>query len=56
MIRSPDAAAGFRGGSPTAASPQLVRAVAASLAFGALSVCLITAMSIQVTMAMPHPL
>ena len=56
MIRSFDVAAGFEGRSPTAASPRLLRAVAASLAFGALSVCLISAMSIKVTMAMTHPL
>jgi hypothetical protein len=59
MIRSPDAAAGFAGRSAPVASPRLIHAVAASLAIGSLSLCLIvalTVMSIKATMAMPLPL
>lgn len=57
MIRSPGAA-GFVSRSAPVASNRLTRAVAASLAFGALSLCLIvtlTVLSIKVTMAMPIP-
>jgi hypothetical protein len=56
MIRSPGEAAGFEGRSAPAASSRLIHAVAASLAIGSLSLCLIVAlaaMSIKVTMAMP---
>jgi hypothetical protein len=57
MIRSPGAA-GFVSRSAPVASNRLTRAVAASLAIGALSLCLIvtlTVLSIKVTMAMPIP-
>ena len=57
MIRSPGTA-GFHGRSAPVASSRLTRAVAASLAFGAASLCLIvslTVLSIKVTMAMPVP-
>ncbi len=57
MIRSPGAA-GFDGRSAPVASSRLTDAVAASLAIGALSLCLIvtlTVLSIKVTMAMPIP-
>ena len=57
MIRSPGAA-GFESRSAPVASHRLTHAVAASLAFGALSLCLIvtlTVLSIKVTMAMPIP-
>ena len=57
MIRSPGAA-GFDGRSAPVASSRLTHAVAASLAFGALSLCLIvslTVLSIKVSMAMPIP-
>jgi hypothetical protein len=56
MIRSPGAAAGFDGRSAPVASSRLIHAVAASLAVGSLSLCLIvalTALSSQVTVAMP---
>jgi len=55
MTWSP-AAAGFNGRSAPVASPRLIDAVAASLAFGALSLCLavtFTALSIQVCIATP---
>jgi hypothetical protein len=57
MIRSPGAA-GFNGRSAPVASSRLTDAVAASLAIGALSLCLIvtlTALSIKVAMALPLP-
>ncbi len=57
MIRSPGAA-GFDGRSAPVASSRLNDAVAASLAIGTLSLCLIvtlTVLSIKVTMAMPIP-
>ena len=50
--------AGFDGRSTPAASSRLTDTVAATLAFGALSLCLIvtlTVLSIKVTMAMPIP-
>jgi hypothetical protein len=56
MIRSPRAA-GFDEAAPVASS-RLTNAVAASLAIGSLSLCLIvtlTVMSIKVSMAMPLP-
>jgi hypothetical protein len=57
MIRS-SGAAGFEGRSAPVASSRLTHAVAASLAFGAASLCLIvslTVLSIKVSMAMPIP-
>jgi hypothetical protein len=57
MIRSPGAA-GFEGRVAPVASSRLTHAVAASLAIGALSLCLIvtlTVLSIKVSMAMPIP-
>jgi len=57
MIRSP-VAAGFVSRSAPVASHRLTHAVAASLAIGALSLCLIvtlTVLSIKVTIAMPIP-
>jgi hypothetical protein len=57
MIRSPGAA-GFSGRSAPIASSRLTDAVAASLAIGSLSLCLIvtlTMFSIKVSMAMPIP-
>ncbi len=50
--------AGFDGCSTPAASSRLTDTVAATLAIGALSLCLIvtlTVLSIKVTMAMPIP-
>ena len=50
--------AGFEGRSAPVASSRLTHTVAASLAIGALSLCLIvalTVLSIKVTMAMPLP-
>jgi hypothetical protein len=55
MIRSPGAA-GFNGRSAPVASSRLTDAVAASLAIGALSLCLIvtlTVLSIKIAVAMP---
>ena len=55
MIRSP-AAAGFEGRLGPVASSRLTNAIAASLAIGALSLCLavtLTVLSIKVSMAMP---
>ncbi len=55
MIRS-SGATGFKSPSAPVASPRLARAVAASLALGSLSLCLIvtlTVLSIKVSMAMP---
>jgi hypothetical protein len=57
MIRPPGAT-GFNGRSAPVASSRLTDAVAASLAIGALSLCLIatlTALSIKVSVAMPIP-
>ena len=57
MIRSPRAA-GFDGHAALVASSRLTNAVAASLAIGSLSLCLIaalTVLSIKVSMAMPLP-
>jgi hypothetical protein len=57
MIRSPGAA-GFNGRSAPVASSRLTDAVAASLAIGALSLCLIvtlTVLSIKIAVAMPIP-
>jgi hypothetical protein len=57
MTRSPGAA-GFNGCSAPVASSRLIDAVAASLAIGSLSLCLIvtlTVLSIQATIAMPIP-
>ncbi len=58
MNRSPGTAAGFEGRSAPVASSRLADAVAATLAVGSLSVCLIvtiTVFSIKVSMAMPIP-
>ena len=57
MKRSPGAA-GFNGRSAPVASTRLMDAVAATLAIGALSLCLIvtlTVLSIKVSLAMPIP-
>jgi hypothetical protein len=57
MKRSPSAA-GFSGRYQPAASSRLADAVAATLAFGAISLCLVvtlTALSIRISMAMPLP-
>jgi hypothetical protein len=57
MKRSPGAA-GFIGRSVPVASTRLMDAVAATLAIGSLSLCLIvtlTVLSIKVSMAMPLP-
>jgi hypothetical protein len=57
MIRS-SRAAGFDGHAAPVASSRLTNAVAASLAIGSLSLCLIvalTVLSIKVSMAMPLP-
>ena len=57
MIRSPGAW-GFNGRSAPVASSRLNDTVAATLAIGALSLCLVvtlTVLSIRVTMAMPIP-
>ncbi|MEA2914926.1 MAG: hypothetical protein QOJ15_7007 [Bradyrhizobium sp.] len=57
MIRSPGAW-GFNGRSAPVASSRLTDAVAATLAIGSLSLCLIvtlTVLSIKVSMAMPIP-
>ena len=58
MIRSPGVGAGFEDRSAPVASSRLIHAVAASLAIGALSLCLtvaLTVLSIKVSMAMPLP-
>jgi hypothetical protein len=55
MKRSPSAA-GFSGRPPSVASSRITDAVATSLALGAVSLCLIvalTALSIRISMAMP---
>jgi hypothetical protein len=57
-MRRPSGAWGFNGRSAPVASSRLNDAVAATLAIGALSVCLIvtlTVLSIRVSMAMPIP-
>jgi hypothetical protein len=57
MIRSPGVV-GFNGRSAPVASSRLNDAVAATLAIGSLSLCLIvtlTVLSIKVSMAMPIP-
>jgi hypothetical protein len=57
MTRSPRAA-GFNGRAAPIASSRLIDAVAASLAIGSLSLCLIvalTVLSIKVSVAMPFP-
>jgi hypothetical protein len=57
MTRSPDAA-GFDGRAALVASSGLTHAVAASLALGAVSLCLIvtlTVLSTKIAMAMPIP-
>jgi hypothetical protein len=57
MIRSPGAA-GFNGRPAPVASSRLTDAVAATLAIGSLSLCLIVTLmvvSIKVSMAMPIP-
>ena len=57
MMRSPGTA-GFGSRPAPFASSRLTNAIAASLAIGALSLCLVvtlTALSIKVTMAMPIP-
>ncbi len=56
MMRSPGAGAGFAGRSTPVASSRLIHAVAAALALGSLSLCLIVALTVlatRVTMAMP---
>ncbi|MBR1224089.1 MULTISPECIES: hypothetical protein [unclassified Bradyrhizobium] len=57
MIRSPGTA-GFESRPAPVASARLTNAIAASLAIGTLSLCLVvtlTVLSIKVTMAMPIP-
>jgi hypothetical protein len=57
MTRSPGAI-GFNSRTAPVASSRLTQAVAATLAFGGLSLCLIvtlTVLSIRVSMAMPLP-
>jgi hypothetical protein len=57
MARSPGAA-GFASCSAPVASSRLANAIAATLAIGTLSLCLVvtlTVLSIKVTMAMPIP-
>jgi hypothetical protein len=57
MIRSPGAA-GFGSRPAPVASPRLNNAIAACLAIGTLSLCLVvtlTVLSIKVSMAMPIP-
>ena len=57
MVRS-SGAVGFHSRPASVASSRLTHAVAASLAIGALSLCLIvtlTVLSIKATMAMPFP-
>jgi hypothetical protein len=58
MIRLPGRDAGFEDRPRPVASPRLINAVAASLAAGSLSLCLIgalTVLSIKVSIAMPLP-
>ena len=57
-MRRSSGAAGFEGGSAPVASSRLHDVVVASLAIGALSLCLIvtlTVFSLKVSMAMPIP-
>jgi hypothetical protein len=54
MKRSPGAL-GFNGRHAPVASSRLWNAVAATLAVGSLSLCLIVTLSIKVSMAMPLP-
>ena len=57
MIRSPGTA-GFENRPAPVASSRLTNAIAATLAIGALSLCLVvtlTVLSIKVSMAMPIP-
>ena len=57
MIRSPGTA-GFQSPREPVASSRLTNAIAATLAIGALSLCLVvtlTVLSIKVSMAMPLP-
>lgn len=51
MIRSPGAAAGFASRNAPVASSRLIHAVAASLAVGSLSLCLIVALTLLSTSA-----
>jgi hypothetical protein len=56
VISPPSIATGFEDRSKPVASPRLIRAVAATLAVGSLSLCLIVAlnlMSIEISMALP---
>jgi hypothetical protein len=58
MIRSPRVGLGFETLPAPVASTRLIKAVAASLALGSLSLCLIvtfTMLSIKISMAMPLP-
>jgi hypothetical protein len=48
-------ALGFNGRPAPVASSRLWNAVAASLAIGSLSLCLIVTLTVKVTMAMPLP-
>ena len=54
MIRSPGVA-GFASRPAPVASISLMQAVAASLAFGAISLGLIAMLTVKLTMAMPIP-
>jgi len=57
MMRSPGTV-GFEGNRAPVASSQLLGAIATSLAFGTLSLCLVvtlTVLSIRATVAMPIP-
>jgi hypothetical protein len=49
-------AAGFSGQRAPLASSRLIDAVAATLVFAAISLCLVTAFSVKASMAMPFPL
>ena len=58
MIRSPRVGSGFETLPAPVASSRLIKAVAASLAIGSFSVCLIVALtllSVKISMAMPFP-
>jgi hypothetical protein len=58
MKRSPGAI-GFCGQNPPLASSRLIDAVVASLALAAISLCLVTTLtviSVKISMAMPFPL
>jgi hypothetical protein len=57
MVRSPGTA-GFEGRPAPVASSRLTKLIAATLAIGSLSLCLVvtlTVLSIKITMAMPVP-